>query len=101
MERALVVRNNVVKPSYLFKLFIFSLILIIPYITILDAHADEGNAGLYKNGTKVMDFDLETDQAQKVASYKEIAQAMGIRGYQKQEDVYGFIDLMVTRLAEK
>ena len=44
---------------------------------------------------------LETDQSQKVANYKEIAQAMGIRSYQRQEDVYGFIDSVVARLAEK
>ncbi len=42
-------------------------------------------------------LDLELDQ--KVAKFKDLAKAMGIRAMEKQEDLYGFLQLMVGKLA--
>jgi len=42
---------------------------------------------------------LARDRNTKVKEYAEIALRMGIRGKEMQQDVYGFIELMVTRLA--
>jgi hypothetical protein len=42
---------------------------------------------------------LAKEQSTKIKEYEEIAFKMGIRGKEMQQDVYGFIELMVTRLA--
>jgi len=42
---------------------------------------------------------LEIEPDQRVAKYKELAKAMGIRAMEKQEDLYGFLQLMVGKLA--
>ncbi len=42
---------------------------------------------------------LAMNQSQRIERYKEIAKEMGLRGMEKQEDVYGFIELIVGRLA--
>lgn len=42
---------------------------------------------------------LARDRSTKIEEYAEIASRMGIRGKEMQQDVYGFIELMVTRLA--
>ena len=42
---------------------------------------------------------LAMDESRRIAEYKEIAREIGIRGSERQEDVYGFIELMVKRLA--
>jgi hypothetical protein len=41
---------------------------------------------------------LSLDDHQKVQAYFDIAKALGIRGMEKQEDVYGFIELMAENL---
>lgn len=45
---------------------------------------------------KVLDF----DRTQAVEEYNEIARAIGIRAYQNQADVCGFIDFIVRKLAK-
>jgi hypothetical protein len=42
---------------------------------------------------------LNLEPGQKVAEYKELAKAMGIRAMEKQEDLYGFLQLMVGKIA--
>lgn len=42
---------------------------------------------------------LAKDKSIKTKEYEKIAQGMGIRGKETQQDVYGFIELLVTRLA--
>jgi len=42
---------------------------------------------------------LNLEPGQKVAEYKALARAMGIRAMEKQEDLYGFLQLMVGKLA--
>ncbi len=42
---------------------------------------------------------LNLELGQRVAAYKELAKAMGIRAMEKQEDLYGFLQLMVGKLA--
>ncbi len=42
---------------------------------------------------------LAKDESIKTKEYEKIAQGMGIRGKETQQDVYGFIELLVTRLA--
>ncbi|MBA7617661.1 hypothetical protein ES703_24977 [subsurface metagenome] len=42
---------------------------------------------------------LAMDESRRIAEYKEVARGAGIRGSERQEDVYGFIELMVRRLA--
>ncbi|UCE33735.1 MAG: hypothetical protein JSV40_11040 [Deltaproteobacteria bacterium] len=42
---------------------------------------------------------LAMDQAPRVEEYKKVARAVGIRATEKQEDVYGFIQLMTENLA--
>ncbi len=42
---------------------------------------------------------LAMDQSQRIERYKEIAKQMGLRGMERQEDVYGFIELIVRKLA--
>jgi hypothetical protein len=42
---------------------------------------------------------LDLEPGQRVAKYKELAKAMGIRAMEKQEDLYGFLQLMVGKLA--
>lgn len=41
---------------------------------------------------------LDLEPGQRVANYKELAKAMGIRAMEKQEDLYGFLQLMVGKL---
>ena len=41
---------------------------------------------------------LKTDPPRRVESYREIAKEMGIRGFQSQADVYGFIELLLGKL---
>jgi hypothetical protein len=41
---------------------------------------------------------LNLEPGQKVAEYKELAKSMGIRAMEKQEDLYGFLQLMVGKL---
>ena len=42
---------------------------------------------------------LAMDESGRVKTYKEVAKGMGIRAKERQEDVYGFIELMVRFLA--
>lgn len=42
---------------------------------------------------------LAKEQSARIKEYKEIAHTMGIRGRELQSDVYGFIELMVRKLA--
>ena len=42
---------------------------------------------------------LNLEPGQKVAKFKELAKTMGIRAMEKQEDLYGFLQLMVGKLA--
>lgn len=42
---------------------------------------------------------LAMDQAERVKEYKELARGLGIRPMEKQEDVYGFVQLMLEDLA--
>lgn len=42
---------------------------------------------------------VNLEPSQKVAKFKELAKAMGIRAMEKQEDLYGFLQLMVGKLA--
>jgi len=42
---------------------------------------------------------LNLEPGQKVAKFKELAKAMGIRAMEKQEDLYGFLQLMIGKLA--
>ena len=42
---------------------------------------------------------LTTEPARRVETYQELAGALGIRAMEKQEDVYGFLQLMTERLA--
>jgi hypothetical protein len=42
---------------------------------------------------------LSLGEPERVARYKALATGAGIRGSYRQEDVYGFIESMVTRLA--
>ncbi|MEW6374175.1 MAG: hypothetical protein AB1502_00080 [Thermodesulfobacteriota bacterium] len=41
---------------------------------------------------------LSLDETQKVQAYREISKALGLRGMEKQEDVYGFMQLMTEGL---
>jgi hypothetical protein len=41
---------------------------------------------------------ISLDDHQKLQAYIDIAKALGIRGMEKQEDVYGFIQLMAEKL---
>ena len=41
---------------------------------------------------------LTADESEKVAVFKEIAKALGIRGMETTADVYGFIQLMSARI---
>jgi hypothetical protein len=43
---------------------------------------------------------LEMDPPLKIETYKAIAEEMGLKGYQKQADVYGFIELLVTKIGK-
>jgi hypothetical protein len=52
-----------------------------------------------KKGISASDV-LEMNQSQRIEKYKEITEGMGIRGHQKQADVYGFIELLVKRIGK-
>lgn len=52
---------------------------------------------LEKRGVSAHDL-LQMDPSQRIEAYREIAEGMGIRGHQRQADVYGFIELLVKRL---
>jgi hypothetical protein len=41
---------------------------------------------------------LEMPENQRIDAYRQIARAVGIRGKERQEDVYGFIELMIRAL---
>jgi hypothetical protein len=41
---------------------------------------------------------LGADPSRRIESYREIAKGMGIRGYQRQADVYGFIEFLLSKL---
>ena len=41
---------------------------------------------------------LAMDESRRIAEYKEMVRGIGIRGSERQEDVYGFIEFMVRRL---
>jgi hypothetical protein len=41
---------------------------------------------------------LAMDESERVAAYKVLASGAGIRGCARQEDVYGFVEAMITRL---
>lgn len=41
---------------------------------------------------------LGMEESQRAEAYSEIAKALGVRGYQRQADVYGFMELLVKRL---
>jgi hypothetical protein len=43
---------------------------------------------------------LASAEAHRIDAYRQIARAMGIRGKEKQEDVYGFIELLLTSVAD-
>ena len=53
---------------------------------------------LYKDGLSAEEL-LTKDERAKIIEYEEIARRMGTRGKEIQKDVYGFMELMVTRLA--
>ena len=55
---------------------------------------------LEKKGVSTHDL-LQMDQSRRIDAYKEIAEGMGIRGHQKQADVYGFIELLVRKLGKE
>ena len=55
-------------------------------------HELEGK-GLDPKGLLAMDQDL------RIEAYKEIASRIGVRGKERQEDVYGFVELMVKNAA--
>ncbi|OPY75645.1 MAG: hypothetical protein A4E65_03479 [Syntrophorhabdus sp. PtaU1.Bin153] len=40
------------------------------------------------------------NHTQKLGAYREIAKGMGLRGMQRQEDVYGFIEFLLKRLGK-
>lgn len=40
----------------------------------------------------------EMDAPLRIEAYRAIAEEMGLKGYQKQADVYGFIELLVTKI---
>jgi len=44
---------------------------------------------------------LAADETRRTEEYQRVAKALGIRGYDRQGDVYGFIDFVVRRLAKK
>jgi ribosome-associated translation inhibitor RaiA len=44
---------------------------------------------------------LAMDKSNRVKTYKEVAKGMGIRAKERQEDVYGFIELIVKFLANQ
>jgi hypothetical protein len=54
--------------------------------------------GLEKEKLSTEDL-LAKDKSIRTKEYEKIAQEMGIRGKERQQDVYGFIELLVTRLA--
>jgi hypothetical protein len=41
---------------------------------------------------------LNIHHMQRIAKYKELAKALGLRAAERQEDIYGFIQLMVEKL---
>jgi len=52
---------------------------------------------LKKKGLVARDL-LGLTPSQRIESYKQIAEGMGIRAYERQADVYGFIDLLLSKL---
>ncbi len=42
---------------------------------------------------------LAMDESERVSEYKTLASGANIRGSYRQEDVYGFVESMITRLA--
>jgi hypothetical protein len=44
---------------------------------------------------------LDNDRPRMVEEYDEIARVIGVKGYRSQEDVYGFIDFIVKKLADR
>ncbi len=44
---------------------------------------------------------LAMDEPERIDSYKEVAKGIGVRARERQEDVYGFIELMVGFLAAR
>jgi hypothetical protein len=58
---------------------------------------DSLEANLNKKGLSVEKL-LTMDDAQKLTKFEELAKAMGLRGTEKQEDVYGFIQLIMEKL---
>jgi hypothetical protein len=63
----------------------------------LDETMDSIKDELDKRGLSPQEV-LGMDQSRRIEEYKEIAQGTGIRGHQRQADVYGFIELLVRRL---
>ena len=61
---------------------------------IMDALKTE----LDKRGLRVEKL-LTADQANRVKEYKDLAKALGLRATERQEDVYGFLRLMMENMA--
>ena len=61
-----------------------------PMLDALKGQLDK--AGLVPAGLLAM------DESERVAAYKVLASGAGIRGFARQEDVYGFVEAMITRL---
>ena len=53
---------------------------------------------LDKDGLRAEEL-LTKDEETKIIEYEQIARRMGTRGKERQRDVYGFMELIVTRLA--
>ncbi len=65
---------------------------------VLNKIADSLKAELDRRGLSPQKL-LTIDESQRATEYKEVARQVGIRGYAKQQDVYGFIELLLRRLA--
>lgn len=66
---------------------------------VLDATMDLLKDELDKMGIGAREL-LGMEESRRIEAYSEICKALGLRGYQKQTDVYGFVELLVRRAAQ-
>lgn len=71
------------------------------------SEAPESLAGIVKAAKRVLKERgatpqelLAADETQRVKEYAEVAKKLGVRGMRRQEDVYGFVEFVVKKLAE-
>jgi len=66
---------------------------------ILDATMGLLKEELDKMGVGAREL-LEMAESRRIEAYGEICKVLGLRGYQKQADVYGFLELLLRRAAQ-